>query len=74
MACGPAGHRGEVVAQEGTAPLETALPALASQSRRFSEGEVAAMDRVVIGVDPHKRSVTIEARDAQEVLRAVGTF
>ena len=32
------------------------------------------MDRVVIGMDPHKRSVTIEARDDQEVLRATGTF
>jgi transposase len=32
------------------------------------------MDRVVIGMDPHKRSVTIEARDTREVLRAIGTF
>jgi hypothetical protein len=33
-----------------------------------------AMDRVVIGVDPHKLSVTIEARDNREILRAVGQF
>jgi hypothetical protein len=32
------------------------------------------MDRVIIGVDPHKRSVTFEARDAREVLRVVGTL
>jgi hypothetical protein len=32
------------------------------------------MDRVVIGMDPHKASVTIEARDAREVLRATGRF
>ena len=32
------------------------------------------MDRVVIGVDPHKLSVTIEARDDREILRAVGQF
>jgi transposase len=32
------------------------------------------MDRVVIGMDPHKRSVTIEARDVREVLRATGRF
>jgi transposase len=32
------------------------------------------MDVVVIGVDPGKRSVTIEARDAREVLRATGSF
>jgi transposase len=32
------------------------------------------MDRVVIGMDPHKASVTIEARDGREVLRARGRF
>jgi transposase len=32
------------------------------------------MDGVVIGMDPHKRSVTIEARDTREVLRATRTF
>jgi transposase len=32
------------------------------------------MDRVVIGMDPHKASVTIEARDVREVLRARGRF
>ena len=32
------------------------------------------MDRVMIGMDPHKRSVTIEARDIREVLRATGRF
>jgi len=34
----------------------------------------AATDVVLIGVDPHKRSVTIEARDTREVLRAIGSF
>jgi hypothetical protein len=32
------------------------------------------MDQVIIGVDPHKLSVTIEARDSREVLRAAGRF
>jgi hypothetical protein len=32
------------------------------------------MDRMVIGVDPHKLSVTIEARDNREILRATGRF
>ena len=32
------------------------------------------MDRVIIGVDPHKLSVTIEARDTREILRATGRF
>jgi transposase len=30
--------------------------------------------RVVIGVDPHKLSVTFEARDSREILRAKGEF
>ena len=29
---------------------------------------------VVIGVDPHKASVTIEVRDEREILRATGQF
>jgi len=32
------------------------------------------MDRVIIGVSPHKLSVTIEARDDRETLRATGQF
>jgi hypothetical protein len=32
------------------------------------------MDRVVIVMDPHKASVTIEARDALEVLRVSARF
>jgi hypothetical protein len=36
--------------------------------------EARVVDRVVIGVDPHKLSVTFEARDSREVLRATGRF
>ena len=32
------------------------------------------MDRVIIGVDPRKLSVTIEARDDREIVRATGRF
>ena len=32
------------------------------------------MDRVFTGVDPHKKSVTLEARDSREILRAAGCF
>jgi len=32
------------------------------------------VNRVVIGVDPHKKSVTFEARDSGEVLCATGSF
>jgi transposase len=35
---------------------------------------VVQVDRVIIGVDPHKLSVTIEARDDREILRATGQF
>jgi transposase len=31
-------------------------------------------ERVIIGVDPHKLSVTFEARDSREILRATGRF
>jgi transposase len=36
--------------------------------------EVTGVDKVIIGVDPHKLSVTIEARDTREILRATGQF
>jgi transposase len=32
------------------------------------------MERVIIGVDPHKRSVSIEVRDGRELLLATGRF
>jgi transposase len=32
------------------------------------------MDRAIIGVDPHKKSVTFEARDSREIPRATGSF
>jgi transposase len=32
------------------------------------------MNHVVIGVDPHKLPVTIEARDSREIVRATGRF
>jgi hypothetical protein len=72
MACVPAGHRGEAWLEKGLLCSKQRCPSsLIVLSVR--EG-AAAMDLVVIGVDPHKRSVTIEARDAREVLRATGSF
>ena len=32
------------------------------------------MSGVIIGLDPHKASATIEVRDEREVLRATGRF
>ena len=40
----------------------------------MSGEEVTGWTRVIIGVDPHKLSVTIEARDTREILRATGRF
>jgi hypothetical protein len=61
------------VAQEGFAQLEIALPVLAG--KLFCLGRGGPCNRqMVIGVDPHKLSVTIEARDNREILRATGRF
>jgi hypothetical protein len=75
MACGSVGHRGEVWLEKGLLCSKQRCPSslvvLSHQAK-----ERAAMDVVVIGVDPHKRSVTVtvEARDVREVLRATGSF
>jgi hypothetical protein len=50
-------ERGE--AQEGFAQLEIALPSLVD-NRSESRAGRTGMTRVVIGMDPHKRSVAIE--------------
>ena len=73
MACDPAGHRGGAWLRKGCALLETALPVLADTTNRV-EVRRMVMDRVVMGMDPRQRSVTIEARDTGGVLRAVGSF
>jgi hypothetical protein len=71
--CCPSGPlKPEAWLEKGLPALEVALPVLA-RSRRW-RNEEAVMDRVIIGVDPHKRSVSIEARDGREVLLATGRF
>jgi hypothetical protein len=60
------------VAQEGIARLEIALPVLAVS--HGSSEEVEQMGRVIVGVDPHKKSVTIEAIDEQGQVLATGRF
>ena len=60
-------------AQEGFALLEVAVPVLADRCPARRGGRcVMTKDQVAIGMDPHKRSMTIEARDARELLRATG--
>jgi transposase len=48
------------------------VPVLAGNCDRSEEA--GTVDRVIIGVDPHKLSVTFEARDSREILRAKGRF
>jgi transposase len=73
MVCVPAGHRGEAWLEKGLLCSKQRCP---SSLIVLSVGleERAVLDVVVIGVDPHKRSVTVEARDVREVLRATGSF
>jgi len=59
------------VAREGIARLEVALPVLADD-RLQRGGE--QMSRVIVGVDPHKKGVTIEVVDQQGTVLATGRF
>jgi hypothetical protein len=59
------------VAPEGIARLEVALPVLAD--KRLKRGG-NLMNRVIVGVDPHKKSVTIEAVDEHGQVLATGRF
>ena len=69
MACvAPATAAGE--AQEGTAPLEGALPSRRHFRRRRKERHAG----VVIGLDPHKRSVTIVIMNHREKAIDRGRF
>src|SRR4051794_39542732 len=73
MGCVRAGHRGEAWLKKGLLVCsKQRCPSSLTQGR--IEAGRRVMDLVVIGMDPHKRSVTIEARDAREVLRATGRF
>jgi transposase len=72
MACVPAEHRGEAWLKKGLLCSKQRCPS--SLTDPSVEVRRTAMSVVFIGMDPHKRSVTIEARDTREVLRATGTF
>jgi hypothetical protein len=60
------------VAQEGTAQLEEAIPT--SPFPTGFEERRSVMEQVIIGVDPHKLSATIEVVDKQEHLLGSGRF
>src|SRR5690349_10772754 len=58
-------------AQEGCARLEVAVPSRPDEGRRGTE---RAMAVVVIGMDQHKRSATIEVMDAGEAVLGGGRY
>jgi hypothetical protein len=88
MECVRFGDRGGVYLAKGLLCSKLRCPSspvasVSSVPGRFSarrtactteEKRRAVDDVVLIGVDPHKASVTHEARDTREVLRASGTF
>ena len=56
----------------GDCPLDVALPT--SPSHRFEAEQEKRMEQVIIGVDPHKLSATIEVVDRHENLLGSGRF
>src|SRR6201990_2424514 len=66
----PATARG--VAQEGSDQLKVALPSLPIV--HHLPGGCQRMGRVVIGMDPHKRSATIEVIDDRERVLGQGRY
>jgi len=60
------------VARKGTAQLEAALPT--SPSYPYEAKQENTMAKVIIGVDPHKLSATIEVVDSHEKFLGSGRF
>src|SRR5215216_4763292 len=73
MRC-PGRHRaGE--AEEGNALLVEAVPSCAHEFIKGKAGEgMSTRSRVVIGMDPHKRSATIEAMGEDETVLGKGRY
>jgi hypothetical protein len=60
------------VAPEGTALLVVALPS--SPTCWFQRRERSATEKVIIGVDPHRLSATIEVVDDRERMLGFGSI
>ena len=71
MACVPS-NTGRGEAQEGFALLEVALPS--SPTMTGSRQRESTVGHVIIGMDPHKRSATIEIIDDRERILDRGRF
>ena len=74
MACAVRVPPGRGEAQEGFAQLEVAVPSQLDNPVVRARESTMESKRVVIGMDPHKRSVTIEVMDADEVVLGGGRF
>src|SRR5919112_916277 len=76
LACAvPGVAAGQGVAQEGFAQLEVAMPSQLDEPVGPSNGgHVSPSERVVIGMDPHKRSATIEVMMSNETILGSGRF
>src|SRR5438067_3406770 len=60
---------------QGSVRLKVALPSRLDEPVRSSNGGlVSGSDRVVIGMDPHKRSATIEVMTGDETILGAGRF
>src|SRR5438552_302001 len=62
-------ERGE--AQEGSVQLEVAVPSLLGRCQHDRGGR---MSQVIIGMDPHKRSATIEIMTSDETVVSGGRY
>lgn len=71
MACVLAGHRGVEWLEKGLFSSKKRCPPRRSADDRREEGGVG---RIIIGVDPHKLSATIEVLDNRENVLAGGRF
>jgi ribulose bisphosphate carboxylase small subunit len=58
--------------KRGLFQLKVALPSLIGINQVAATGRSQRMSRVVIGMDPHKRSATIEAIDQRENILTQG--
>ena len=75
MACAVPGAAGRGEAQEGFARLEVAVPSrLDNWIEHREDALTVTSERVVIGMDPHKRSATIEVMAGDETIIGGGRF
>jgi transposase len=71
MGCVLAGRRGGAWLKKGLLSSKYRCPSSLTNAARARR---PGMDRVIIRVDQHKQSVTFEARDSREILRATSCF